>query len=467
MRRDLGDGLVLRWSTRQDSDKVADLASTVFRGKADDPPNVEMADLVRRLMRGDYPFMGSDDYLVVEDTRASGNPIVACTCYLREEWELDGIAFPVGRPEIVATAVGYRRRGVVRAMFEAFHERCARDDRPVQGITGIPYFYRQFGYEYALDLGGEVTLPVELLPPGRPDGQQEPPPFVVRPAKLSDIESLDACCRGAQQGSLVSVQVPESYWRYHIEAEGESAAAEAGSGLSQSESAADSAKTALQGHLRIRVIETAQGEFRGYLVLPYARSDTLHVARLEFVDGAPLHTIVPWLLPELKLVGAQLPAKKPDEPLRKITLELGRSHPVDDVLSPDWAPRRRMPYAWYLRVPDLPAFLRRIAPVLERRLAASPLAGYDGEVAFDFYRGGLRMVFDQGRLQTAEDHRFEPYDNTNKGGFPPNVFLRLVFGYSSLDDLRAAFPDVGVQGREIELLVNTLFPKSVSRTFVF
>lgn len=451
MRRDLGDGLVLRWSTRADTEAVANLVSMVFRGKAEDEPNVGMADTVRRQMRGDHPFMGADDYLVVEDTGRNGNRIVACTCYLREEWEFDGIPFPVGRPEIVATAVDYRRRGVVRAIFEAFHERCERDGSPVQGITGIPYFYRQFGYEYALDLGGRVTLPVELLPAGH---QGEQPPYVVRQARVTDLASIAGCYRAAQRTSLVSSRMPESFWRYHIEAE-------AGAGADGTQPGS----TSLEGHARVRVVETPQGEFQGFLLLPYGRwGESVSVSLLEFVEGAPLHKIVPWLLPELERIGTELPAKKPDEPVRKIVLELGRDHPVAAVISPDWAPRHEPPYAWYLRVPNLPAFLRLIAPTLERRLASSPLAGYDGEVKLDFFRGGLRMVFDQGRLQRAENYRVEPWDTTAHGGFPPHVFLRLVFGYSSLDELRAAYPDAGVRS-EVEVLITTLFPKKVSRLF--
>ena len=36
-------------------------------------------------------------------------------------------------------------------------------------------------------------------------------------------------------------------------------------------------------------------------------------------------------------------------------------------------------YAYYLRVPDLPAFMRRIGPVLEKRLAESVAIGYSGD----------------------------------------------------------------------------------------
>ena len=36
-RRDLGDGLILRWSTAQDTENIAQLCSMVFRNKADEP----------------------------------------------------------------------------------------------------------------------------------------------------------------------------------------------------------------------------------------------------------------------------------------------------------------------------------------------------------------------------------------------------------------------------------------------
>jgi hypothetical protein len=54
-RRDLGDGLVLRWSTAQDSENIAQLVGFVFREKADEPPDHFLANMVRRLMRGDHP----------------------------------------------------------------------------------------------------------------------------------------------------------------------------------------------------------------------------------------------------------------------------------------------------------------------------------------------------------------------------------------------------------------------------
>ena len=121
----------------------------------------------------------------------------------------------------------------------------------------------------------------------------------------------------------------------------------------------------------------------------------------------------------------------------------------------------RKAYAWYVRVPDVPRFLRHVVPALERRLLESPLGGYSGELRISLYRGGLRLVFEDGRLKLAESWRSPAYANSEDAAFPPLVFLQLLFGYRSLDELRYAFPDVWVKD-EAELVLKTLFPMKPS-----
>lgn len=441
MRRDLGDGLVLRWTTAADTEAVAALVGAVFRGREDEEPNHGLMDTVRRYMRVDYPFMGPDDFVVVEDTSKDGSPIVACTCYLREEWLFDGIPIAVGRPEIVATEPGYRNKGLIRAIFSAVHERAAKDGTLIQGITGIRYFYRQFDYEYAIDLGGGVTLPAPLLPELRDGGEE---PYHLRQATRADIPFIAACYRHQQMDSLVTCGLPDEFWRYHIDAE--------------------HAGDALEAHSRIRVIEAAGGTPCGFLLSPYGRhGDSFGPRLLGFQAGTNLHAVAPSLLRGLKDMGEKVPSTR-DKPVARIVLDLGATHPIYQVLSADWAPRNDGPYAWYIRVPDLPAFVRTIAPVLERRLAASSLVGYSGDLAFDFYRGGLRLTFRAGTLQDVGSAEFGPYDTSSNGGFPPLVFLRLLFGHRSLDELRFAYPDVWVAS-EIRPLIDVLFPKASSRLF--
>ena len=69
---------------------------------------------------------------------------------------------------------------------------------------------------------------------------------------------------------------------------------------------------------------------------------------------------------------------------------------------------------------------------LERRLADSSASGYTGELTLNFFRSGLRLVFDQGRLTDAADFRGEGWNPQYNAGFPPLVFLQLLFGRRSL-----------------------------------
>jgi hypothetical protein len=100
----------------------------------------------------------------------------------------------------------------------------------------------------------------------------------------------------------------------------------------------------------------------------------------------------------------------------------------------------------------------RIRSVLDRRLGASVMAGYSGDLRFTFYRDGLRMLFEAGRLRSVEswreDHAWGP---RAQAGFPPLVFLKLLFGYQGIPELRRVFPDVYVNA-EVRTLVEALFP---------
>ena len=70
---------------------------------------------------------------------------------------------PAGQVELVATAREYEGRGLARALMGWAHERSARRGHLVQVMIGIPYFYRQFGYQYAIAL--PHSRAVRAVPP--------------------------------------------------------------------------------------------------------------------------------------------------------------------------------------------------------------------------------------------------------------------------------------------------------------
>lgn len=431
--RDLDDGLVVRWSTADDIEDLVYLNSMVFRDSEDEPPNSNLGNLVRELMSGRHPLMGPRDFVVVEDTRRSEHPLVACTCYWSQAWEYEGIPVGLGRPELVATEPAYRNRGLVRALFQEIHARSEADGHLAQGITGIRYFYRQFGYEYALNLGGRVVTNLSLVPAAKAN---EAEPYTLRDATEADIPLILELYNRRRAQSMVSSPLDESWLHYHLKMWN---------------------VVVTDDNWHLQIILDQAGTAIGFLLTPVVRwGKQVDVYALEVAPETNLQVVLPSILRAVAAQGQHLQAKPGAGPISEISFNLGEAHPVYDVLGRASITRKHAPYGWYVRVPDLPRFLRHIAPVLERRLAHSPLGRYSGELRITFYRGGLRMVFAEGKLQQAEPWRNSAFGNED-AAFPPLVFLQLLFGHRSLDDLRYAYPDVWFKD-EAELLVKTLFP---------
>ncbi len=442
----LGNGLICRWSTAADQPKIANCMGTVHRDGPDHPFHPRAMDVARVLMAGDFPYMGPDDFALVEDTSRPESPVVAYTCLWRLRWSYAGISFGVGQPEMVATDPAYRNRGLVRKLFEMVHARSADEGHLVQAITGIPYFYRQFGYEYVLDLEGSRFVPVGAIPDRTGD---DPEPYRLRRATLDDVPQLMAFYDRSRGANLVWNEVPETYWRHQIAAWDDPFVQD------------DPLRTILHG--RLHMIDDRDGDAAGYVLLAAKRWDEkLGIWALHCDRGVNWQVAAPCLLRALRDYGQQLVTVEDNsKPFSEIEFMLGRAHPLYDALQDTLPLRAAPPYAWYLRVPDLPAFLRLIVPVLEARLAASILASYTGEIKIDFYRGGLRLALAQGRLTAIEPWRAPAYGDEADAGCPSLVFLQVLFGHRSLAELRAFFPDVWAKA-QTALLLEALFPKQPS-----
>lgn len=438
-RRDLGNGLVLRWSTLDDTERLTQLIGNVFRRGKDAPPNAISMEQLRLMMRGDHPLMGPGDYGLVEDTSRAGNPFVACTCLWRQHWEYDGIRFGMGRPEYVGTDPNYRNRGLIRALFEMIHARSEAEGHLMQAITGIAYFYRQFGYEYAIELDTGRTTPLSLIPRLK-EGETEP--YTLRDATVEDIPFIMQCYNRRRTQSLIWTDVPEYYWWYQIEGWKKDIPPEK--------------------KVHLHIIIAHDGSLQGFAHIGHKRfGPAFEIYLLEFSSSANIQAIMPSLLRAFEGKGQLAPLSRAEVgPMTDLRFYMESNHPVYDALGDRLAIRSIVPYAWYVRVPDLPRFIQHIAPVLEQRLVNSAVENYTGELKLDFYRGGLRIVFERGKLIAAEPYVAAMFVES-EAGFPPLVFLQLLFGHRSLSELRYAFPDVWASDSATTVL-NTLFPRRVS-----
>ncbi|MGI8855020.1 MAG: GNAT family N-acetyltransferase [Thermomicrobiales bacterium] len=429
--RDLGDGLVLRRATEEDTEVLMAFNMTVHQDL--DEPEVGIDIWTRDMMRGDHPTTGAGDFLIVEDTGAG--VIASSLCLISQTWTYAGIPFGVGRPEMVGTAPTGRRRGLVRAQFDVIHKWSAARGELAQMIGGIPWYYRQFGYEMALELdSGRFGYRADV-----PDlAADVAEPFRIRPATEADLPFMARAYQHGMRRGRIACLRDAAQWHYDL------AGHSAGSDM----------------RLDLRLIETASGEPVGFFGHPpHLWQAGLYVTVYELAPGVSWLPVTSTILRYLRSVGDDYAAAEAT-PFTTIHFEVGTEHPVYRV-APSKLRGASRPYAWYVRVPDLAGFLRHIAPALDARLADSILAGHTGELALNFYRTGLRLTFTASRLTGIEP--WQPAsDERGNASFPDLTFLQLLFGYRSLDALTQSFSDCTVRDDDARVLLDTLFPQQVS-----
>lgn len=427
--RTLGGGLILRRANAADAE-----ALSAFNGfiHGDNPDDARMVSTwTRDLLTLPHPTFNPDDFTIVEDT-ANGK-IVSSLNLISQTWAYAGIPFKVGRPELVGTDPAYRGRGLVRAQFEVIHEWSRQRGEMLQAITGIPYFYRQFGYEMGLEVGGGRSGFTPQVPVLK-EGENEP--FRIRPALEADLPFILKVYRHNCRSYLVTTEMTEALLGYELQKSAENV-----------------------NRVDLRVIESEQGVRVGYLALPVMLNGTLQAAtQYDLAEGVSSWAVTPSVIRFLFALGKERAAAL-KRSCDGFAFNLGSQHPVYQAAAAR-LPLSRPPYAFFVRVPDLPGFVRLIAPVLEGRLACSVMVGFSGEQKLSFYRSGLRLVFESGKLTTVEAWQPSPTDRGD-GAFPDLTFLQLFFGRTSLIELRRMFSDCWVN-EAAGLLLEILFPPLAS-----
>jgi hypothetical protein len=431
--RELGDGLILRRSTPADADALAEFNRAIHTDN--DPDGQCISAWTHDLLTLPHPTFHPDDFTIVEEI-ATGR-IISTMNLISQTWSYEGIQFGVGRPELVGTLPEFRNRGLVRIQFEEVHKWSAERGEVMQAITGIPFYYRQFGYEMAVDLdgrrfGGEAQLP-KLK-----EGETEP--YTIRAARESDLPLIENLYEQTRTRSMVACERTPELFRYEL--------------VGRSEN---------NNCLVNCMIEDKTAEPVGYFRHSgYNQQGSLAASRYELKPGVSWLEATPSVARYLWAKGQEY-AKRDGLECNSFGFVLGAAHPAYEALG-NRLPTIRDPYAWYLRVPDLRGFLNHIKPVLEKRLADSIAAGHSHEILVSFYRTGLRIRIEHGTITAIESWKPSPSEEGD-AAFPDLTFLQMLFGYRSFKELEYIFADCWCFSEDVRVLLNILFPKKLSNVY--
>jgi GNAT superfamily N-acetyltransferase len=213
MQKVLADGLIVRSLSDgcvQDRERLVPFYKQIFSEAEEWSPETD-DPWAHGLIDGEHPTMTDDDIWVVVDPQRD-DMLVSTLLLIPQTWRYDTLEIPVGRPELVATHPEYRRRGLVRALFDICHARSAECGHILQGITGIPHFYRRFGYTMGVELGRGGGLPISSVP----ELKDKPAQFTLRPATTDDIPVMIACDEYLARQFALSVVRGATMWSFDL-----------------------------------------------------------------------------------------------------------------------------------------------------------------------------------------------------------------------------------------------------------
>ncbi|MFI7464451.1 GNAT family N-acetyltransferase [Nonomuraea sp. NPDC049646] len=387
----LAGGLVLRQARPADLDQISALLTE--RGDSSDA-------LDHRLVVSD-PEAGWSACAVVVD----GERVVSTATLLDEEVRIGSIRLPAGQVELVATDREYEGRGLVRALMRWAHDRSAARGHVVQVMIGIPYFYRLFGYEYAIDIPSALTVHTP------PAGEGTP---ALRAARPADIPAMAALQDMAQDRFDVAMPHAAACWRWLLDHQ---------------------ASTSW-------VLEHAGAVIATGRTTPPDDGEVL-LAEAAAADESAACDL-------LSAVVAQFPGSE-----LKVVRRAG------SVTAAAWQeflegePRKRA-QQYYVRIPDVVVLLDRLRPLLWQRLTADGTDRTGDDIVISTFGAHYRIpVGADGLGQVVTGGPMQGPGSVKGVGVAPDQLPALLFGPHGMEGLTRIRPDVYAGEEE---LFQALFP---------
>ncbi|GAB7190995.1 hypothetical protein NUM3379_17020 [Kineococcus sp. NUM-3379] len=401
----LGGGLFLRGARPADLEQIGALLTA--RG--------EPGDAVDHRLAVQDPEAGWGLCAVVVDRDGGAERVVSTALLLEESVRVGTVTLPAGQLELVATAESHEGRGCVRALVDRLHALSRRRGHLLQVMIGIPYFYRLFGYGYAVDVPRARALRRVPGPPTAP----VPPAVqgaVLRRAQEADLPALARLQDAAQAGYDVAVPHPAPRRRWLL--------AHGASTTWLLERAGTALATA-----RTRGQDAEEGE--------------VLVAEAAAVDARAAEEL-------LRALAARFPGRALRVVHRPGTVT-GRAwepllEPADDLAE-----------QYYARVEDPAPVLEALRPVLSARLVAAGVDRAGGEVVLSTYRAGYRAAVTADGLGPVRTcGRMQAPGAAGGAGVAPDELPALLLGPLGVHGLARRRPDV-YPGPDAELF-EALFP---------
>lgn len=356
-----------------------------------------------------HPDMNREHFFMVKH----GEKAVAGLLLIPQVWKIGGVEMKVAEMGCVGTDPLHRRKGVQWILNDEFDKYAIEQSYDLCVLAGIPYFYRQLGYQYAVELDYSTEIELAKIPE-KESG--------IRVEKFTEdhVDKADRLLRKAQEGYLVHSVRTEEVWEMQQE-------------------------TGTYGGEPFQAVSLLLGDkFVGYYrYVVDKEKGTFYIKELGIDENVSVGDLAGVIKGHASGMG-----------LTVLKTGLPHQDEVNRYLISRGAKTNR-PYAWQVKVLDLTRFLTKLRPVLESRIEDSEFKDVSKDLTLNFWRFAVSMKIVGGKIVSIEKVHGEK-DRTI--GMNPYAFIKLALGYKSRSELEEMYPDFWVRG-DMGGLIDVMFPK--------
>ena len=365
-----------------------------------------------------HPYVDAKNILYVEDI--TNGKIVSTIMLI--EWNLNfcGIKLKSAEMAIVSTLPEYRKQGLISKLNERFSEILFEDNYSISMIQGIPYYYRQYNYHYAIPL--EINLSLELYKIEEYKNDN----YKIRLAYNKDIKKLMELYNDEVKSYDINAIRDEKTWKYL---------------LNESNLTSLASEFYLICDKNNKIISyfkiLKQGFFEGLILSECSNMSAEEIKfALSFCKELSLERKKPYIRVNI--------ARK--NVLFQYAIAIG----AKEVWS----------YAWQIKIVSKLNLLNKMIPVFEERINNSIYKNLTTIINLNFYKETISITFENGKIVDISE--IFGCDTNPDIMIPPDLFVPIITGYRSIDKLKEFHHDLFVNDLSSfnrKDLLNVLFPQ--------
>ncbi|MEJ2250345.1 MAG: GNAT family N-acetyltransferase [Candidatus Lokiarchaeota archaeon] len=361
-------------------------------------------------------------WIYVKDIKL--NKIVSTGILLPEILNFEGIKIPICEMGFVATLESYRNKGLFQKVNDLYEEVMEEYGYIISAIRGIPYYYRRFNYEFSIPFNN---------------------PFIISPSKIPDTELHNIKIYKATIDKLGLLESLYNEWvkDYNI--------------------TLDYSKDAFT----YRFLSKVSNEFRfkSFIVEEDGKIYGFFSIGTFFGEKDVITFSSKLTKDQIIKVLQYLRTKR-----EKSSSEKNQNH-VLTILTPEnsdfgkiirsFGGKMDSAWKWQILIPNIGKFLKKIKPILEKRINNSLFKNLTLDFRLSNYRETFILKFKKGNIFNILNEKGYPEPNICDLRVPYSFINKIILGDCSIEEMHYIIQDALFKPESLPI-INVLFPKKDS-----